>query len=111
MGDTMLDYGAIGKRIRFYRKKKMLSQEALAEMVWISTTHMSHIETGSTKLSLPVLADLSKALGVSSDEILFGESEQADDFNRSEMEKAILACCDEHLDALCQLIKVFSKTS
>ena len=88
MGDTMLDYGAIGKRIRFFRKKKMLSQEALAEMVWISTTHMSHIETGSTKLSLPVLADLSKALGVSSDEILFGESEQADDFSPTGVEPA-----------------------
>jgi len=110
MGDAMLDYGAIGRRIRFFRKKKMLSQEALAEMVWISTTHMSHIETGSTKLSLPVLADLSKALGVSSDEILFGQDEQAGNYNRSEMEKIILACSDEHLDALCQLIRVFSKS-
>ena len=27
-------------------------------MIGISPTHMSHIETGSTKLSLPVLIDL-----------------------------------------------------
>lgn len=50
-----------------------LSQEQLAERVGISTTHMSHIETGATKLSLPVLVSLSKALEISSDSLLFGE--------------------------------------
>lgn len=66
----MLDYVAIGRRIRALRKAKNLSQEQLAEKVWISTTHMSHIETGSTKLSLPVLVDLANVLEVSADEIL-----------------------------------------
>ncbi len=31
---------------------------------------MSHIETGNTKLSLPVLVDLAAALNVSTDELL-----------------------------------------
>lgn len=66
----MLDYEKIGQQIRKYRKKIGLSQEQLAEKIWISTTHMSHIETGSTKLSLPVLVDISVALGVSVDELL-----------------------------------------
>lgn len=52
------------------RKERNLSQEQLAERVWISTTHMSHIETGSTKLSLPVLVDLAQNLGVGTDELL-----------------------------------------
>lgn len=66
----MLDYVAIGQRIRTLRKERNLSQEQLAEKVWISTTHMSHIETGSTKLSLPVLVDLAAALGTGADDIL-----------------------------------------
>lgn len=66
----MLDYIAIGGRIRTLRKRKNLSQEQLADMVWISATHMSHIETGSTKLSLAVLVDLAEALEVGADEIL-----------------------------------------
>ena len=66
----MLDYAAVGKRIRQFRKAKELSQEQLAERVWISVTHMSHIETGATKLSLPVLVDIANALNVSVDEIL-----------------------------------------
>jgi transcriptional regulator with XRE-family HTH domain len=57
-----MDYYAIGQRIRYYRKTQGLSQEQLAEKVDISTTHMSHIETGSTKLSLQVFGELAEAL-------------------------------------------------
>ena len=66
-----MDYAAIGKRIRAQRKRLNLSQEELAEMVNISTVHMSHIETGYTKLSLPVLVDLACALGVRTDYLIF----------------------------------------
>lgn len=72
-----MNYYEIGQRVRNLRKARALSQEQLAEKVGISTTHMSHIETGSTKLSLPVLADLSVALDTSSDELLFGHSESS----------------------------------
>ncbi len=68
-----LDYVAIGSRIRKYRWESKISQEELAEAVGISTTHMSHIETGATKLSLSVLANISLALKVSADLILNGE--------------------------------------
>ena len=66
----MLDYYKIGQRIRKFRKAYGLSQEELAERVDISTTHMSHIETGNTKLSLPVLVDIAAALEVRTDELL-----------------------------------------
>ena len=66
-----MDYYAIGQRIRKFRKAQNLSQEALAEQANISTTHMSHIETGNTKLSLQVFADLAAALHVSADDLLF----------------------------------------
>ena len=57
-----MDYYEIGQRIRKMRKVHELSQEELAEIIGISTTHMSHIETGNTKLSLPVLVAISLAL-------------------------------------------------
>ena len=66
-----MDYYLIGQRIRKYRKAHQLSQDALAEKVGISTTHMSHIETGNTKLSLPVLVKLAEILGVHTDDLLF----------------------------------------
>ena len=69
-----MDYFAIGQRIRKIRKAHGLSQESLAEQINISTTHMSHIETGNTKLSLPVLVDLAAALEVRTDDLLYDGS-------------------------------------
>lgn len=66
-----MDYYEIGQRIRKYRKAQHLSQEELSEKVGISVTHMSHIETGNTKLSLPVLVQLAAVLEVRTDDLLF----------------------------------------
>ena len=63
-----MDYYMIGQKIR---KGCGLSQEQLAEKVGISTTHLSHIETGNTKLSLPVFVDIAEALSVQTDELLY----------------------------------------
>ena len=65
-----MDYQAIGQRIRKIRKARNLSQEKLSELVDISVPHMSHIETGNTKLSLPVLVDIAAALEVRTDDLL-----------------------------------------
>ena len=65
-----MDYYTIGQRIRKIRKAHGLSQEELAEKVDISTTHMSHIETGNTKLSLQVLVNVAAALEVRTDDLL-----------------------------------------
>lgn len=65
-----MDYYKIGQKIRKIRKAHGLSQEELAEKVNISTTHMSHIETGNTKLSLTVFVDIAAALEVRTDDLL-----------------------------------------
>ena len=65
-----MDYYKIGQKIRKIRKAHGLSQEELAEKVNISTTHMSHIETGNTKLSLPVFVEIATALEVRTDDLL-----------------------------------------
>ena len=67
-----MNYYEIGQRIRKVRKAKRLSQEQLAEQVGISTTH---IETGNTKLSIEVFAEICRALECRADEILFGVRE------------------------------------
>lgn len=66
-----MDYYAIGQRIRKIRKAHGLTQEALAELVDIPVAHMSHIETGNTKLSLPVLVKLASALESHTDDLLY----------------------------------------
>lgn len=68
-----MDYNAIGRRIRVARKACGLTQEKLAEIVDVSPTHVSHIETGDTKLSLPVLGAIADALNVRVDSLLYDE--------------------------------------
>lgn len=85
-----MDYYEIGQRIRKIRKAHGLSQEILAEQVGISTTHMSHIETGNTKLSLPVLVALADTLEVHTDDLLY-EHNRVD---RSDAMDAIMSVLD-----------------
>ena len=72
-----MNYYEIGQRIRRIRKARRLSQEELAEKVGISTTHMSHIETGNTKLSLPVFVNIARALEVQTDCLLCDEPQDS----------------------------------
>ena len=86
----MIDYYAIGQRIRQIRKARGLSQDQLAEQVGISTVHVSHIENANTKLSLPVFVRLTEVLQVPADELLQG----AVPVRRQQAEEDILRLLD-----------------
>lgn len=102
----MLNYYEIGQRIRKYRKSRQLSQEELAARADISATHMSHIETGNTKLSLPVLAALAVELEVSADELLFGQSSGARGEAVQELSELLETCSPIEL----KLIREIART-
>ena len=57
-------YRYLGLNIAYYRKEKGLSQSQLAELVNISRTHMSRIETADCAVSLDVVFDICDALNV-----------------------------------------------
>ena len=58
-------YRYLGLNIAYYRKEPGLSQNQLAELVDISRTHMSRIETADCAVSLDVVFDICDALNVS----------------------------------------------
>lgn len=62
-------YRLLGLNISFYRKSRGLSQSELAELVNISRTHMSRIETADCAVSLDVVFDIADAVGVSPDRL------------------------------------------
>ena len=70
-----LDYAAMGKRIKRLRREQRLSQERLAELIDVSTPHMSNIENGKTRFSLQVLVDLTNALKTTPDVLLLQEAD------------------------------------
>ena len=90
-----LDYKAIGKRIKIARIKADLTQERLAERINISPTHLSNIETGTTRVSVSTMISIANALSVTSDDLLCDSIVMA----KAQFEKDIallLEDCDEY---------------
>lgn len=54
-----------GVKVRYYRIKKKLSQEKLAEISELHRTYIGQIESGKRNIALRNVHKLAKALGVS----------------------------------------------
>ena len=61
---------AIGRRIKAAREKRQLTQEQLAELVDLSTMHVSVIERGVKLPKLETLINIANVLDVSADVLL-----------------------------------------
>ena len=69
-GGHTVNYEALGKRVRFHRKMRDLTQEELADAIGVSTSFIGHIERGTRKLSVETLVSIADALHVSCDLLL-----------------------------------------
>ena len=86
----------IGSRIKAHRKNLGISQEKLSEMIFVSPHYIYEIERGMKAMSLETLINLSIAMKLSTDYILFGEqvsenaslSEQLDELNNEQRIRA-----------------------
>lgn len=69
-GCAMMDLKAVGQRIKAAREAKNLTQEELAALVNLSTTHVSVIERGLKVTKLDTFVAIANALDVSADALL-----------------------------------------
>jgi len=100
-----VDYYEIGQRIRKFRKARGLSQEQLAEKVGISITHMSHIETANTKLSLPVFVDIAEALEIQTDALLYDTPRESISASIEEIAGTLNRCDAKQARILADIVK------
>lgn len=105
-----MDYYAIGQRIRKIRKARGMSQEDLAEKIGISTTHMSHIETGNTKMSLPTFAAIASALEARTDEILYDESVEGRSVSIAYINEVFDNCTTQQIRIMEDIIKAVKES-
>lgn len=91
----MIDYKTIGSKIRRQRIACNLSQEKLAEMCDVGTTHISHIETGNCIPSLKVFIAILNALSCSADQLLCDELNNAELTYKAEI-SSLLDDCSSH---------------
>lgn len=65
----------IGERVKAARESARLTQEQMAEQIDVSTQYVSDLERGVVGISIATLKRLCLTLGISSDTILFGDTE------------------------------------
>ncbi len=69
-----MDYKCLGKNLRKYRKRAKLTQEALAEKVDRSNSHIGQIENGRGIPSLNTVVEIANVLGVTVDQLIISDS-------------------------------------
>ena len=105
-----LDYKEIGKRVKIARIRADLTQEALAEKAGLSITHMSNIENGHSKLSLPMAVALANVLSVSVDEFLCDSVIHSKEIFSHEVQMLLEDCDDYEIRILTDLLKAVKDT-
>lgn len=105
MGVKELDYVKIGQRIREARSKLGLQQAEVAYRTGLTTSHMSHVETGQTKVALPTIVKIANALSVSVDELLFDSIEQVKPVYDKWIAQELEDCDAAELQAFLEIIR------
>lgn len=85
----LIDYKAIGLRIRQRRLDNKLSQEVLSERIGISPEYLSKVETGSVQVNLKRLAQLSLVLSTPIEHFIAGSVIKGEDYKLAEFGKVI----------------------
>ena len=67
-----INYSLIGIRIKETRNQQGISAEELAELADLSSVYISYIENAKRKPSLESLIKICNALGITLDELLYG---------------------------------------
>jgi len=99
-----MEKGKLGNAIRKARIEKNISQEALAEIVGITPTHLKHIESEHRKPSIEVLFKLAETLNISLDSILF-ESESENEALNKKISLLLNKCSQKQLKIVQALLE------
>ncbi len=102
---------SIGKRIQEYRKQKGLTQEKLAEMLGLSTNHISALECGKYGTKPELLVNIINILGCTADDIFCDVIDTGYKIRASklsdELDKLHRESRDRILDVLESLLKTY----
>jgi len=69
---TAIDYKAMGRRIRAFRKEHGMTQAALAQSIGMSMSFIGHVERGTRNISIETLVKLSDTLDITLDMLVLG---------------------------------------
>ncbi len=100
-----LDFKAIGQRIKIARIRKKLTQDTVSEIINITPSHMSNIETGKSSVSLQTLIAIANVLGVSIDELLCDTILDSKIVFEKELSEVLKDCNEYEIRVLVDIVK------
>lgn len=103
--ETELDYAAIGGRIRQVRTNLGMTQDLMAERTGFSNPHISNIENGKTKLSLPAVICIANVLGVTVDQLLCDCLQSSNHIYRAEIYEILQDCSSSEIRMITELVR------
>ena len=108
--NSIVDYAALGNKIRQKRLSTGLSQDAVSEKIGISESFYGHIERGSKVLSLESLVKIARYYGFSLDYLLMDSTNSGkDDKLQAELDNIFRGKTQNEAIYLLEVLKVFSE--
>ena len=102
----MVDYKAIGQRIKATRKQKRLTQENMAEYLDISVSYTSRLERGVEKINLETLVKIATLLEVPPSFLLDGVAKaENSDYLHNDLKEIIKTYSPSKTDLLLKISK------
>lgn len=105
----MLDYVAIGRKIKMYRKQANLTQAKLAEKLNMSDKYLSSLELGKEKISLTRLDEIAGLLKVEIIDLLADTDSLSAKYGNTEILQLIKDWDFEEKTVLIKLINTFNE--
>ena len=87
-----VDYENIGRRIKYFRNERHLSQEELGKAVSVNAQHISNIEGGRRYPSLEIIISIANALDISADDLLTDNLKHSSSPVGTEIHDLLLDC-------------------
>lgn len=92
-----MDAYTLGKRMKYFRTKAGYTQEQLADLIGKTKNHIGQMETGQSLPSVPVLYNISLALGVPTDCFFMDDNRMYVEYAALKFEKLLDKFSDEQL--------------
>ncbi len=105
-----VDYLSLGKRIKYFREKKGLTQIELAEKSGLSRSFIGRMESGSYNASLESVVAVANAIKVNIGELLVDSLEETGSIKDSDVNFILLDCTPEEEKILTKNMKDLRET-
>jgi transcriptional regulator with XRE-family HTH domain len=106
----IIDYEAMGRRIKKIRKQQKITQKHLAESLEVSTVYISQIENGKTKINLERLVNLANLLDTEPGFLLNGTICKAKNYLLPELDLILQECSLEKREVILAMSKLIAGT-